>query len=181
LKNKAESEFGAILLNRDMSKPEAKLDSRQIAEESQFGRTGCYWVQVFSEETWREFLIAGAKVTGFREKRWVIVKKIKPGDRLLCYISKIGVLIAVLQATAEPYLDHRNDVFKDAYPCRVPVRVVVRLDERHAIPIKTLDTLSIFKSRSWGAHFLASPSKFAEKDAAIVLRELKLVRASKTK
>jgi predicted RNA-binding protein len=164
-----------------MSEPEAKLDSIQIAEAKEFRGARCYWVQVFSEETWREFLGAGARVTGFREKRWKIVKKIKPGDRLLCYISKIGVLIAVLQATAEPYIDHRNDVFKDVYPCRVAVKVVVRLDERHALPIKKLDTLSIFKSRSWGAHFLASPSRFSEKDAAIVLRELKLAKASQKK
>ena len=56
--------------------------------------TDCYWVHVFSIETWREFLAAGAKVTGFRPKRWKIVSKIRPGDRLLCYVSKVGTLIA---------------------------------------------------------------------------------------
>jgi hypothetical protein len=97
----------------------------------------------------------------------------------LCYVSKVGTLIAVLEATGEPYIDNAPSVFKDPYPCRVPVRVVVKTDEQHAIPIKTLDSLSIFSSRNWGAHFLASPSRFPEKDAVIVMQALCAVAAQR--
>jgi hypothetical protein len=138
-------------------------------------RTRCNWVQVFSEQTWREFLEAGATVTGFRQKRWPVVKKIAPRDYLLCYISKVGLWIAALEATSEPYEDNNRRVWKDElFPCRVDVRVIIQLQQGNAIPIKKLrEELSIFKSSNWGACLLGSPTKFSPEDAAIVLRELR--------
>jgi hypothetical protein len=35
-----------------------------------------YWLDLFTVETWKEFLDHGGDVTGFREKRWKIVQKI---------------------------------------------------------------------------------------------------------
>jgi len=39
-----------------------------------------YWVQIFNETTWAEFVQAGGKVTGFRDARWGHVQKMKVGD-----------------------------------------------------------------------------------------------------
>jgi hypothetical protein len=44
---------------------------------------------------WNEFVAAGANVTGFRERRWKTVQKIKPGDILLCYLTGIGRWIGI--------------------------------------------------------------------------------------
>ena len=52
--------------------------------------TPSYWLNLYTFETWNEFLAAGANVTGFREKRWKTVQKIKSGDILLCYLTGIG-------------------------------------------------------------------------------------------
>jgi len=46
-----------------------------------------YWLDLFTVETWKEFLDHGGDVTGFREKRWKTVQKIKHGDYLLCYLT----------------------------------------------------------------------------------------------
>jgi hypothetical protein len=35
-----------------------------------------YWLDLFTVETWKEFLDHGGDVTGFREKRWKTVQKI---------------------------------------------------------------------------------------------------------
>ena len=34
-----------------------------------------YWLDLFTHQTWQEFLAAGANVSGFRENRWNTVEK----------------------------------------------------------------------------------------------------------
>ena len=38
-----------------------------------------YWLDLFTVESWKEFQGHGSDVTGFSEKRWTTVQKIKPG------------------------------------------------------------------------------------------------------
>jgi hypothetical protein len=51
--------------------------------------TRSYWLDLFTSKTWQEFLEAGAKVSGFRERRWRIIQRIKLGDYLLCYLTGV--------------------------------------------------------------------------------------------
>jgi hypothetical protein len=46
-----------------------------------------YWLDLFTGTTWQEFLEAGAKVSGFRDRRWKTVQAIKPGDFFLCQLA----------------------------------------------------------------------------------------------
>ena len=57
-----------------------------------------YWLDLFSGTTWREFLDAGAKVSGFREGRWKTLQQMKPGDYLLCYLTGVSRWIGVLMS-----------------------------------------------------------------------------------
>lgn len=34
-----------------------------------------YWLDLFTGQTWQEFLAAGGEVTGFRESRWPTVQR----------------------------------------------------------------------------------------------------------
>ena len=61
-----------------------------------------YWLDLFTGKTWKEFLNAGATVSGFRESRWATVKRIKSGDYLLCYLTGVSRFIGVLEVTSEP-------------------------------------------------------------------------------
>ena len=38
-----------------------------------------YWLDLFTGTTWKEFLDHAGQVSGFREGRWGVVKRIKPG------------------------------------------------------------------------------------------------------
>lgn len=138
------------------------------------GTDRTYWVQVFSKKTWQEFLTAGAAATGFRKQRWTIVKKLRPGDYLLCYLSKVGAWIAALEVVSEPYIDDQTKIWADElFPCRVNVRVVIQVGLDDAVPIRKLrKELSIFRSRNWGAHLFGSPTRFGAEDGDIVMREL---------
>jgi predicted RNA-binding protein len=56
-----------------------------------------YWLDLFTGETWEEFLNNSAKVSGFRERRKKIAQTIDPGDYLICYMTGISRFIGVLE------------------------------------------------------------------------------------
>ena len=65
-----------------------------------------YWSDVFTATTWREFLDAGANVTGFSEERWKKVQEFKIGDYLLCYMTSASRLMGILEVTSNPFKDN---------------------------------------------------------------------------
>jgi len=133
-----------------------------------------YWVQVFSVETWNEFLTAGASTTGFSDSRWGFVQKLKLGDYLLCYLSRISSWVGLLEVTSAPYLDNTTRIWKKgSYPCRVDVRVLKSLPLENAIPIRKLaGRLSIFQNRNWSVWVMASPKRWKEDDAKAVIEAI---------
>ena len=64
-----------------------------------------YWIDLFTIETWKEFLDHGGDVSGFSEKRRVTVERMKPGDYLLCYLTRVSRWVGVLEVTGEPFFD----------------------------------------------------------------------------
>jgi predicted RNA-binding protein len=142
--------------------------------------SGRYWVQVFTIDTWNQFLNAGATVTGFRVNRWGFVQRLKPGDWLLCYLSKVSRWVGILEVKSEPYLDDTTRIWKEeAYPCRVDVSVVTSLPPSDAIPIKDVADLSIFNEPSWSVFLMASPTLWKEPDAKAVVNAIQTEVASK--
>ena len=49
-----------------------------------------YWIDLFTIETWKEFLDHGGDVSGFSEKRRATVQRMKAGDYLLCYLTRVS-------------------------------------------------------------------------------------------
>src|SRR5437588_7416217 len=97
--------------------------------------TRSYWLDLFSWSTWQQFFDAGAEVSGFRENRWKTVQQMKPGDYLLCYLTGVSRWIGVLEMTGKPFRDSSPLWKEDAFPSRVPVRVVSKLTPETAVPV----------------------------------------------
>ena len=133
-----------------------------------------YWVQVFSVETWNEFIHAGASTTGFRLSRWGYLQKVKPGDYLLCYLSRVSCWVGVLEAQSDAYLDNTTRIWRgEVYPCRLDVRLLRSLPVERAVPIRELaDRLSIFKRPRWNFHLIGSPTRWKEEDAKAVIEAI---------
>jgi hypothetical protein len=70
-----------------------------------------YWLDLFTVKTLEEFQKAGAKVSGFRERRFRTCEQIQPGDKLLCYITGISRWVGVLRVTS-PVFRSRFEVEK---------------------------------------------------------------------
>jgi hypothetical protein len=80
-------------------------------ERNSWGQGSCcggdvtYWLNLFTLETWDEFKDAGARISGFSARRWSIAQRIRPGDRLLCYLVRAYRWIGVLRVTGTANLD----------------------------------------------------------------------------
>lgn len=141
-----------------------------------------YWLDLFTRETWQEFLDAGASVSGFREARWATVQRLQPGDYLLCYLVGLSRWVGILEVTSQAYKDTSPIWGTDVFPCRVGVRVVVKLTPETAVPIQQMrDQLSIFNHEhpiAWTGHLRGSPAKWQDHDGQAVVRRIQEVAAN---
>jgi hypothetical protein len=136
-----------------------------------------YWLDLFTETTWQEFLEAGAQISGFRESRWRTLQQIKPGDYLLCYLTRISRWIGVLEVTSEAFKDTTPIWKNESFPCRIRVKPVISLTPETAVPITQLqDQLSIFQNLNspfaWTGHVRGSPTKWKSPDGDAIVSAL---------
>ena len=142
-----------------------------------------YWLDLFTGTTWKEFLDAGAKVSGFRDHRRKTVQTFKPGDFLLCYLTGLSRFIGLLEVTSEPYRDE-SKIWKDeTFPCRVKVKAAITLTPAPAVPVHDLrEQLSIFENltspNAWTGHFRGSPVRWKPEDALAVVKALEGAKAN---
>lgn len=136
-----------------------------------------YWLNLFSSETWAEFLAAGGSVTGFRRRRWKMVQRMKPGDQLLCYLTGLSRWVGLLEVTSAPFIDDSEIWAADAFPSRIRVRPLIQLTPETAVPIFDLrDELSFFRNltnpNAWTGHLRGSPAKLRKEDAVAIVKAL---------
>ncbi len=136
-----------------------------------------YWLDLFTEATWQEFLEAGAQISGFREGRWKSLQQIKPGDYLLCYLTRLSRWIGILEVTSEAFRDDTPIWKNEPFPCRIRVKPIICLTPETAIPITLLrDQLSIFENLSspfaWIGHVRGSPRKWRIQDGEAIVHAL---------
>jgi hypothetical protein len=134
-----------------------------------------YWLSLFSGRTWKEFLAAGANVSGFREGRGATVRRVSSGDQMLCYLTGVSRWVGVLEVISEAFHD-RTPIWSDeVFPWRVNVRPVVALTPETGVPVMDLrDQLSVFQGlanpNAWTGHFRGSPVEWDPKDALVVIQ-----------
>lgn len=136
-----------------------------------------YWLNLYTWNTWNEFLKAGGNITGFRDGRWRTVQKIKPGDIFLCYMTGISRFFAIEEVTGKPYQDESELWSEAVFSGRVPIDVLFSLEPQYAVPILSLKPyLSYFQNmkteHSWTGHFRGSPNEIDESDALAIIQAL---------
>ena len=133
-----------------------------------------YWLNLFTHQTWQEFLAAGAKVSGFRENRWNTVQSMKPGDILLCYLTGVSRWIGLLEVTGPAFKDREPIWSANEFPARIPVKLLAQLEPLTGVPVFEMkDKLSIFQNlkspHAWTGRFRGSPYKWTPEDGRAVV------------
>ena len=136
-----------------------------------------YFVGVFTVESWREFKRHGGRVMGFNEKKAAAAARLRPGDRILCYLSKVSAFVGFMEVTGLAQID-TTPIWSDGlYPVRLPVRVVAEVALFNAVPIRSLsERLSFMRGLNGGAgwtiYVRSSPRSWSAADGEAVVSEL---------
>jgi hypothetical protein len=142
-----------------------------------------YWLDLFTVETWKEFLDHGGNVSGFSEKRRAVVQGMRPGDYLLCYLTRVSRFVGLLEVVDKPFLDKEPIWSSQVYPSRVRVQVIVALSPEHGVPVLDMrEELTIFQNlpnpNYWQGPFRRSPTKWKTADGEAVVRTLQEAKAN---
>jgi len=137
-----------------------------------------YFVDLFSPETYEAFTKSGQNVSGFRLRQENAASRIKVGDKLICYMTKISRWIGILEVIS-PYFKDDTPLFypsDDPFIIRFKVKPVAWLPKEKTLPIRDKriwDNLSFTKgydinSSFWTGKLRASLNQLDEQDGVFL-------------
>ena len=96
-----------------------------------------YYTDLFSPETYKAFSKSDKTISGFRIRHRNLANKVKIGDRLICYLTKLSRWIGVLEVTSKPFVDDSPRFYEadDPFAVRFKVKPLVWLEVEKALPI----------------------------------------------
>ncbi len=96
-----------------------------------------YYIDIFSPETYKKFSQSDKKVTGVVERQKNKAEKIKAGDKLICYVTRLSRWVGVLEVISHFYIDHTSRFTDehDPYVIRFDVIPKIFLPFEKSIPI----------------------------------------------
>lgn len=136
-----------------------------------------YFLGLFTVDSWREFKNNGGKIMGFNEKKTKAAQQLVPGDKVLCYLTKVSAFIGVMEVTGPAYTDHSPIWSDGVFPVRLPVSLLHETSLTAALPIRSLSQKLSFMKNSksnigWTIHVRTSPRLWNTKDAIVVTKAL---------
>ena len=96
-----------------------------------------YYIDLFSPETYEAFTQSDQSITGFSPRQKNAASRIRPGDKLVCYVTKVSRWAGILEVTSE-YFEDSTPVFypeDDPFVIRFRVKPQVWLPMGKAVPI----------------------------------------------
>ncbi len=136
-----------------------------------------YWLNLYTGTTWKEFLDHGGQVTGFREKRWNVAKRVKPGDLLVSYLTGVMRWIGLLKVTSPAFRDSSPIWKSDVFPSRLKVEPLINLTPETAVPMS--EVMQDFVSpKKWGGLIRGSPNLIPTADGLVIQKALEAAKAN---
>src|SRR4030042_4329315 len=98
-----------------------------------------YFIDLFSPETAKAFESSPKDISGFRisRKTYIENQKLGPGDKFICYVTRLQRFIGILEVTEKYFIDDKP-IFtdeNDPFVLRFKVKPLVWLTLEKAIPI----------------------------------------------
>lgn len=137
-----------------------------------------YWLQSLSPESFEVDKTIGFKVAGFKKRYRATLKKFKPNDRVLYYITKIGKIGALIRVISECYEDDTKiwPEEKEMWPLRVKCEPEIILDKESMLDVPTIKgNLSFVKKfgNYWWLAFQGGIREIPEEDFKYIKSEMK--------
>jgi hypothetical protein len=149
-----------------------------------------YYIDLFSPDTYEAFTKSDRATSGFRERKKGIAADINPGDRFICYITKLSRWIGVLEVTSKFFVDDKPIFYpgNDPFVVRFNVKPLVWLPLEKAIPVWTEDVWQILSftkglqtnSNAWTGMVRGSLRKLDPKDGEALMKFLTMQNEQQT-
>lgn len=136
-----------------------------------------FWFDVFTRATWDEARAIDFAVSGFSKSKLATVRRVQPGDVLICYLKGEMELIGALKVTGAAYVAQEPRIWQSqVFPARLPVEPLIVLDDEHPVDfLALLPMMSFYDAdnirRTW-ARLQGSPTALSDKDGQIMLDAL---------
>lgn len=137
-----------------------------------------YFLNLFSPETYEAFRRSDCTVSGFRERQRAMADRLEPGDKFVCYMTKLGRWFGLLQIIEGPYIERKPLFYpeEDPFVVRFKVDPTIVLDVDRTIPIRedeVWDHLSFTRghekrSSTWTGKLRGSLAKMEDADGALI-------------
>jgi len=142
-----------------------------------------YWIVVGSEDN---FLIAkqrGFDMFGFKTRRRRESSEMKPGDKLIFYLTKIMKFGGIVTITSECYEDHskvflaeQKKKLDEDYPWRVSTKSDIVLSDDHYLDVKDIAPMMEYTKKwppeHWRLAFQGNLRRVPESDYQLILKEM---------
>ena len=139
-----------------------------------------YFIDLFSPETAKAFEQSSRDISGFRisRKTYIENQKLGPGDKFICYVTRLQRFIGILELTGKHFIDEKP-IFvneNDPFILRFNVKPLVWLPIEKAIPLnqdfvwnnlsftKTLDRNNPKEKNNWTFMVFSSPRAWPKAD-----------------
>lgn len=96
-----------------------------------------YYIDLFSPDTFQAFTNSDKAISGFRDRQKGVAAGVKPGDKLICYVTKISRWVGVLEVTSNYFVD-ASPIFTgtiDPFVIRFNVTPKIWLTFEKGIPV----------------------------------------------
>ena len=139
-----------------------------------------YWIVVGSEESMRIAESRGFDVFGFKSTRRGEVSNMRPGDKLIFYLTKIMKFGGLVEVTSEYFEDH-SKVFEserkpgEDYPFRVRVKPEIILAQEQYLDVKEIAPGLAFTQRwgdNWRLAFQGNLHKLTDADYKLLVTDI---------
>lgn len=137
-----------------------------------------YYLDLFSPETYEAFSKSSKDISGFRERQRNAISRIHPGDRFICYMTKLSRWFGILEIQGEFFKDEKPIFYpsNDPFVLRFKVKPIVWLPKENAIPIREEEVwnqLSFTKGMKqtgshWTGRLRSSLSTLGEEDGRLL-------------
>ena len=149
-----------------------------------------YYLDLCSPETYEAFSRSNRDISGFRLRQEKTASRIQPGDKLVCYMTKLSRWVGLLEVVT-PYYQDDTSIFlpeNDPFVVRFKVKPLVWLEKEQAVPIRddaVWETLSFTKghdknSAVWTGRVRSSLTQIIQRDGQF-LEQLLLAQPSNGK
>jgi hypothetical protein len=142
-----------------------------------------YYLDLFSPATYEAFRNSDQRISGFRVRQRIAAGRVKKGDKLICYLTKLGRWVALLEVIEGPFEQDKPIFYPtdDPFVVRFQVAPKVCLAPDRGIPIKedfVWDRLTFTRGQdksvsTWTGPIRASLARISDADGEFLEQALK--------